>query len=152
MLDEVAEREPAREPAWAATVLSHEIAHAWIGGIVDSRVEDGWFIEALTTYLSRTAVATLLPGSRPWATSRSAAAPDAGYARDAQVIKQLADTIGQDGILQGLRSCLHRFAGRTVGWADLLDCCSQASGHDLSAWTARPTGVSVPSQPHPHSA
>ncbi|HVW41937.1 MAG TPA: M1 family aminopeptidase [Amycolatopsis sp.] len=62
--DRVLDLIATRGPQYAATVVSHEIAHAWIGSLVDCG-DAPWLVEACTTYLARNAVVHLLPGSRP---------------------------------------------------------------------------------------
>ena len=59
--DKVLDRIEDRGPRYAVTVIGHEIAHAWIGCLVDDRDETAWLDEACATYLARTAV--LDPGA-----------------------------------------------------------------------------------------
>ncbi|OXM45668.1 aminopeptidase [Amycolatopsis alba DSM 44262] len=134
--DKVFDFVATRGPRYAATVISHEVAHAWIGGLVDCG-DDAWLVEACATYLSRTAIPELAAGSDPWATAES---PDNAYAPDAELIRQLENTIGREGVLRGLRLFFDRFAHRNAGRAELAACWSETSGHDLSAWAADRTG------------
>jgi hypothetical protein len=81
-------------------VIAHELAHAWIGGLVTMRRrEDLWLDEALTTYISRTALAEILPGTTPWAASTSATLPDYGYAQDAETVRKLEALVGRNAII-----------------------------------------------------
>lgn len=132
--DKVFDYVATRGPQYAATVISHEVAHAWIGSLVDCG-EAPWLVEACATYLARTAVPELDPGSDPWATAEPAP-PDAAYATDAELIRQLEDTIGRKNILRGLGLFCGRFAHRNAGRAELAACWSETSGHDLSTWAA----------------
>ena len=115
-------------------VIAHEVAHAWFGGLVTMPAEHAWLDEALTTYISRTALAEIVPGSTPWATP---GLPDDDYATDATAVRQLEDRIGQPAVLSGLTSLLRRHAHGQATRDDLVGYWSQASGHDLSGWPAR---------------
>lgn len=114
------------------TVISHEIAHAWIGCLVDSGV-DSWLIEACATYLARTAVHSLISGSQPW---DDPDAPDAYYAPDADLIRDVEGAIGRDNVLRGLGLFCRRFAHRNAGRAELTACWSEVSGIDVTGWAA----------------
>jgi aminopeptidase N len=122
------------EAATLPIVIAHEFAHAWFGGLVSMPAEHAWLDEALTTYISRTALAEIVPGSTPWATP---GLPDDDYATDAAAIRQLEDRIGQPAVLNGLTTLLRRHAHRQATRDDLVGYWSQACGHDLSGWPAR---------------
>ncbi|QYN18888.1 hypothetical protein [Amycolatopsis sp. DSM 110486] len=62
--------------------------------------------------------------------------PDASYAPDAELIKELEKTIGRENILQGLGTFCRRFAHQNTGQAELAACWSETSGHDLTTWAA----------------
>jgi hypothetical protein len=84
-----------------ATVIAHELAHAWFGGLVDMpRPEDRWLVEALTTYVSRAALTELLPGTAAWTASTSPTLPDHGYADDAAAIRRLEPSDRSPGCLR----------------------------------------------------
>lgn len=120
-----------------AMVIAHELAHAWIGGLADvRRHDDMWLQEAITTYLSRTALSEIRSNSSPWAASASAILPDHGYAEDAEKIRQLEGLIGRQGVTLGLGTLLRRHAHGTATKDDLVRCWSEASGRDLRAWAA----------------
>jgi aminopeptidase N len=126
-----------RHALYLATVVAHELAHAWLGGLADvSRREDTWIIEPLTTYLSRTALEEIHPGAAPWATRTSLALPDHAYSADAAVVRQLENLIGRQAVLGGLRALLRGHANRCFAKGDLVQCWSSASGRDLSEWAA----------------
>src|ERR1700677_617884 len=118
-------------------VIAHELAHAWFGGLVTMPREDGWLDEALTTYISRTALEEIMPGCTPWAAQTSATLPDHAYAGDAAAIRQLEDLIGRQAVIDGLAALLRRHAHSQATPADLVTYWSQASGQDLRAWAAK---------------
>ncbi|HEX9336067.1 MAG TPA: M1 family aminopeptidase [Pseudonocardiaceae bacterium] len=115
-----------REPEYAATVIGHEVAHAWFGGSVDWM--DAWLNEALTTYISHVAL------ERYQSNATNGDQPDAAYASDARLISDLETTIGRDAVLRGLQTFLQRYADTTATRLDLTECWSQAGGHDLTTW------------------
>jgi len=116
-------------PQYAAIVVSHEVAHAWIGDMVD----DHWLVEACATYLSRNAVRDLIPDSDGWNMPESVA-PDTGYATDAKLIKNLEHTIGPEHLYRGLGTFCRRFANQDATRADLTACWSQIADHDITGW------------------
>ena len=118
-------------------VIAHELAHAWFGGLVTMPPEDGWLDEALTTYISRTALEEIMPGCTPWAAQTSATLPDHAYAGDAAAIRQLEDLIGRQAVIDGLAALLRRHAHSQATPADLVACWSKASEQDLRAWAAQ---------------
>jgi aminopeptidase N len=122
---------------YLATVVAHELAHAWFGGLVDICHPDGtWLIEPLTTYISRTALEQTRPGAAPWAARVSQALPDHAYADNAATIKQLERLIGRPAVLKGLRELMHRHPHGCATKDDLVGCWSRASGRDLGGWAA----------------
>jgi aminopeptidase N len=128
---------------WLPMVIAHELTHAWIGGftnICSADVIDMWLIEALATYLSRTALAETmadaLAGEALWDGPVAAGLPDHGYAGNAAVIRELDLLIGRDAVLAGLGSFLRRHPHGQATRDDLVDCWSQHSGRDLRDWSA----------------
>jgi aminopeptidase N len=121
---------------YLATVLAHELAHAWIGGIFNAYETDGWLIEALTTYISRLALGELHPGIDPWDESVSRLLPDHAYATYAAPVQGLAGLIGARAVLDGLISLLHDHAHACVTKGDVIRSWSRASGRDLRDWAA----------------
>jgi len=135
--DQVLKSQPAPSAYYLAAVIAHEFAHAWIGGLVAMRSwEDMWLDEALTTYLSRTALAEIFPGMTPWEASTSASLPDDAYAGDAKAVRELEDLIGRHAVIGGLGTLLRRNAHGSATREDLVRCWSQASGRDLGDWAA----------------
>lgn len=131
--DTVFDRIETLGPHYAALVVSHEVAHAWIGGLVDCHAP--WLAEACSTYLARNALAELMPGSRPWEPA-DPPPPDAAYTPDAELIKSLEKRIGRAGVAHGLGLFCRRFHHGIAGRAELAACWSETSGHDLTGWAA----------------
>jgi aminopeptidase N len=123
---------------YVATVIAHELAHAWFGGLIDIRHgEDSWLIEALTTWISRAALEQTRPGTDPWAPSVSESLPDHVYARDyGPPIRKLENLIGRQAMFSGLRDLMRHHAYRCLTKDDLIRSWSLASGHDISEWAA----------------
>jgi len=137
--DQVLAEEP--DALFMPMVLAHELAHAWFGGLVTLHRADAWLDEALTTYISRAAVAHTVPGAAPWDAAVAAARPDASYARNAAAVRHLDDVIGPQAVLAGLGAWLRRHAHGEATKDDLVRCWSQASDQDLRGWalaTLRP--------------
>jgi aminopeptidase N len=136
--DQVLQAREGTPPYYLAAVIAHELAHAWFGGLASMRHrDDTWLVEAITTYLSRTALENILPGTTPWAESTSPTLPDHSYAGDAAAIRQLETLIGRQAIILGLGSLLRRHAHSTATKDDLIRGWSQASGRDLRTWAAK---------------
>jgi aminopeptidase N len=133
---------PARagEPSlYLATVIAHELSHAWLGGLASICRADHiemWLVEALATYVSRTALAEIMPGAAPWAAAAEKAPPDDHYAANAAIIRQLEQLIGRDAVFRGLGSFLRQHAHADAGQDELVRCWSEQSGRDLRPWTA----------------
>ncbi|GAA1355622.1 M1 family aminopeptidase [Saccharothrix algeriensis] len=108
-----------REPRYATTVVSHEVAHQWAGNLVDA---EPWLVEGLATYLSRLATEELLPGSRPWSEPDAAPLPDRPYAAHLARIAAVEEAIGRTALLDGLGRYFRRFAHTTASWAHLRSC------------------------------
>jgi aminopeptidase N len=120
-----------------AAVVAHELAHAWFGGMFSMRDDaDGWLIEALTTYLSRAALAESHPGIDPWDVSTSETLPDHAYAEYAEQIRQLAGYIGPEAVLDGLRRLIRDHTHGCATKGDVIRAWSRAGGRDLTAWAA----------------
>lgn len=123
---------------YLAVVIAHELAHAWVGGLTEFQPSsDEWLEEAITTYISRTALEETCPGATPWAAPVSKVLPDDAYARDAAAVQQLEHLIGRPAVLAGLRDLLHRHAHGSATKDDLIQCWSRAAGRDLHEWAAK---------------
>ena len=122
---------------YLAVVIAHELAHAWVGGLTEFQPPaDEWLEEAITTYISRTAIEETRPGATPWAAAASKDLPDDAYARNAATIRQLEHLTGRPAVLAGLRNLLHRHAHSSATKDDLIQCWSRAAGRDLHEWAA----------------
>jgi aminopeptidase N len=149
----------------AETIL-HEMAHMWFGDLVTMRWwDDLWLNESFATYMSvlcqveatryKGGWTTFANSEKTWAyrqdqlPSTHPIAADIRdmedvkvnfdgitYAKGASVLKQLVAWVGQDAFLAGLRSYFvkHEFANTEL--RDLLVELEQASGRDLSGWSA----------------
>src|SRR5204862_6614019 len=89
--EQVLTEPPQRNPSlYLATVIAHELAHAWFGGLIELQPsEDGWLEEAITSYINRTALEATRPG-----------------ASDAEAIRQLETLIGRQAVINGLGNLL----------------------------------------------
>ena len=148
------------------TVL-HEMAHMWFGDLVTMRWwDDLWLNESFATFASVLAQAGAteyvhawtsfaniekswayrqdqLPSTHPVA----ADIPDLQavevnfdgitYAKGASVLKQLVSYVGLENFLSGLRVYFAKHAWGNATLADLLAALEEASGRDLSWWSAQ---------------
>jgi aminopeptidase N len=149
----------------AETVL-HEMAHMWFGDLVTMRWwDDLWLNESFATYMSVLAQVestryvngwtTFASSEKTWAyrqdqlpSTHPIAADIADieavkvnfdgitYAKGASVLKQLVAWVGQDAFLAGLRTYFTRHEYANTELADLLSVLEDASGRDLSEWSA----------------
>jgi aminopeptidase N len=157
----------------AETIL-HEMAHMWFGDLVTMRWwDDLWLNESFATWASvvsqseateyRNAWTTFANVEKSWAYRQdqlpsthpiAADIPDLQavevnfdgitYAKGASVLKQLVSYVGQEEFLAGLRLYFSRHAYGNATFDDLLGALTEASGRDLSGWSAqwlRTTGL-----------
>ncbi|MBV8539321.1 MAG: aminopeptidase N [Pseudonocardiales bacterium] len=150
----------------AETVL-HEMAHMWFGDLVTMRWwDDLWLNESFATWASVLCQARATEYTGAWttfATVEKAWAyrqdqlpsthpiacdiPDVQavevnfdgitYAKGASVLRQLVAYVGLEEFLAGLRIYFTRHAWANATLADLLAALEQASGRDLSGWSAQ---------------
>ncbi|MGH3801583.1 MAG: aminopeptidase N, partial [Pseudonocardiaceae bacterium] len=148
------------------TVL-HEMAHMWFGDLVTMRWwDDLWLNESFATWASVLSQAQATEYTGAWttfATVEKAWAyrqdqlpsthpvacdiPDVQavevnfdgitYAKGASVLRQLVAYVGLEKFLAGLRVYFTRHAWANATLADLLAALEQASGRDLSGWSAQ---------------
>ncbi|MGH3373881.1 MAG: aminopeptidase N, partial [Actinoallomurus sp.] len=150
-----------------AIVIAHEMAHMWFGDLVTMRWwDDLWLNESFATWASVlcqagateytgawTTFATVekawayrqdqLPSTHPIACD----IPDVQavvvnfdgitYAKGASVLRQLVAYVGLEEFLAGLRIYFTRHAWANATLGDLLAALEQASGRDLSGWSAQ---------------
>ena len=121
--------------SYLAAVLAHELAHAWLGGALSMRDgADGWLMEGLTTYISRAALRAIRPDIDPWDASTSQSLPDYAYVKYATPVRQLAELIGAQAVLDGLTRLIHDHTHQCITMGDVVRSWSQASGRDLRDW------------------
>jgi aminopeptidase N len=148
------------------TVL-HEMAHMWFGDLVTMRWwNDLWLNESFATFASVLAQADATEYRHAWTSFANiekswayrqdqlpsthpvaADIPDLQavevnfdgitYAKGASVLKQLVAYVGQDHFLSGLRVYFAKHAWGNATLADLLAALEEASGRDLSWWSAQ---------------
>jgi aminopeptidase N len=148
------------------TVL-HEMAHMWFGDLVTMRWwDDLWLNESFATWASvlcqarateyTTAWTTFATVEKSWAYRQdqlpsthpiACEIPDVQavevnfdgitYAKGASVLRQLVAYVGLEEFLAGLRIYFTRHAWGNATLADLLAALEQASGRDLSWWSAQ---------------
>ncbi|KJE25436.1 Membrane alanyl aminopeptidase [Frankia torreyi] len=165
----------ARRERRAETIL-HEMAHMWFGDLVTMRWwDDLWLNESFATYMSVLAQVSSTRFTNGWTTFANAEkgwayrqdqlssthpivadAPDMDavrtnfdgitYAKGASVLKQLVAWVGQEEFLSGLRTYFRRYEYANTSLRDLLDELENASGRDLTTWSAEwleTTGVNT---------
>ncbi|GLZ37759.1 aminopeptidase N [Actinokineospora sp. NBRC 105648] len=148
------------------TVL-HEMAHMWFGDLVTMRWwDDLWLNESFATWASVLAQASATEYEHAWTSFANiekswayrqdqlpsthpvaADIPDVQavevnfdgitYAKGASVLKQLVAYVGLDNFLSGLRVYFDKHAWGNATLADLLGALEEASGRDLSWWSAQ---------------
>jgi len=148
------------------TVL-HEMAHMWFGDLVTMRWwDDLWLNESFATFASVLAQAEATEYKHAWTSFANiekswayrqdqlpsthpvaADIPDLQavevnfdgitYAKGASVLKQLVAYVGLENFLSGLRVYFAKHAWGNATLADLLAALEEASGRDLSWWSAQ---------------
>jgi aminopeptidase N len=148
------------------TVL-HEMAHMWFGDLVTMRWwDDLWLNESFATWASVLCQAQATEYTNAWTTFATvekawayrqdqlpsthpiaSEIPDVQavevnfdgitYAKGASVLRQLVAYVGLEKFLTGLRIYFTRHAWSNATLADLLAALEQASGRDLSGWSAQ---------------
>ncbi|CAM00662.1 aminopeptidase N [Saccharopolyspora erythraea NRRL 2338] len=148
------------------TVL-HEMAHMWFGDLVTMRWwDDLWLNESFATWASVLAQVGATQYTNAWTTFASvekswayrqdqlpsthpvaADIPDLQavevnfdgitYAKGASVLKQLVAYVGLENFLAGLKVYFDRHAWGNATLDDLLVALEEASGRDLSWWSAQ---------------
>jgi aminopeptidase N len=147
--------------------LLHEMAHMWFGDLVTMRWwDDLWLNESFATFASVLAQAEATEYKHAWTSfaniekswayrqdqlpSTHPVAADIDdlqavevnfdgitYAKGASVLKQLVAYVGKDNFLSGLRVYFGKHAWGNATLADLLGALEEASGRDLSWWSAQ---------------
>ncbi|ASR35023.1 aminopeptidase N [Prauserella marina] len=150
-----------------AETLLHEMAHMWFGDLVTMRWwDDLWLNESFATFASVLAQAEATEYTGAWTSfaniekswayrqdqlpSTHPIAADIvdlhavevnfdgiTYAKGASVLKQLVAYVGLDNFLAGLRVYFGKHAWGNATLSDLLSALEEASGRDLSWWSAQ---------------
>ncbi|MCG8917096.1 aminopeptidase N [Actinokineospora sp. PR83] len=148
------------------TVL-HEMAHMWFGDLVTMRWwDDLWLNESFATWASVLAQANATEYEHAWTSFANiekswayrqdqlpsthpvaADIPDVQavevnfdgitYAKGASVLKQLVAYVGLENFLSGLKVYFAKHAWANATLSDLLGALEEASGRDLSWWSAQ---------------
>ncbi|WP_424184779.1 aminopeptidase N [Actinokineospora sp. G85] len=148
------------------TVL-HEMAHMWFGDLVTMRWwDDLWLNESFATWASVLAQANATEYTHAWTSFANiekswayrqdqlpsthpvaADIPDVQavevnfdgitYAKGASVLKQLVAYVGLENFLSGLKVYFAKHAWGNATLSDLLGALEEASGRDLSWWSAQ---------------
>ncbi|MQA62176.1 MAG: aminopeptidase N [Actinophytocola sp.] len=148
------------------TVL-HEMAHMWFGDLVTMRWwNDLWLNESFATFASVLSQAGATEYEHAWTTFASvekswayrqdqlpsthpvaADIPDLQavevnfdgitYAKGASLLKQLVAYVGLENFLSGLKVYFDKHAWGNATLSDLLGALEEASGRDLSWWSAQ---------------
>jgi aminopeptidase N len=149
-----------------ANTILHEMAHMWFGDLVTMQWwDDLWLNESFAEWASHFASVTATRYTEAWTTfcsgrkawgyrqdQLSSTHPIAGdipdvqavevnfdgitYAKGASVLKQLVAYVGQAEFMTGLCTYFSRHAYGNTRLADLLAPLEEASGRDLSSWSA----------------
>ncbi|RZS31331.1 aminopeptidase N [Herbihabitans rhizosphaerae] len=147
--------------------LLHEMAHMWFGDLVTMRWwDDLWLNESFATFASVLAQADATEYVHAWTSfaniekswayrqdqlpSTHPIAADIDdlqavevnfdgitYAKGASVLKQLVAYVGLEHFLSGLKVYFDKHAWGNATLADLLAALEEASGRDLSGWSAQ---------------
>ncbi|SED33669.1 aminopeptidase N [Amycolatopsis tolypomycina] len=150
-----------------AETLLHEMAHMWFGDLVTMRWwDDLWLNESFATFASVLAQAEATEYKNAWTSfaniekswayrqdqlpSTHPIAADIvdlhavevnfdgiTYAKGASVLKQLVAYVGLEHFLDGLKVYFGKHAWGNATLADLLGALEEASGRDLSWWSAQ---------------
>jgi aminopeptidase N len=150
-----------------AETLLHEMAHMWFGDLVTMRWwDDLWLNESFATFASVLAQAEATEYKNAWTSfaniekswayrqdqlpSTHPIAADIvdlhavevnfdgiTYAKGASVLKQLVAYVGLQHFLEGLNVYFGKHAWGNATLADLLSALEEASGRDLSWWSAQ---------------
>ncbi len=150
-----------------ASTIAHEMAHMWFGDLVTMRWWDElWLNESFAEYLGcrvcedaagRPAWVQFGIARKSWgyaADRRPTTHPVAGngvpdartalndfdgisYAKGASVLRQLANHLGENVFLNGLRRYVAEHAYGTAEFDDLMSAWTAAGARDLPQWTDR---------------
>jgi aminopeptidase N len=148
-----------------ANTIAHETAHMWFGDLVTMKwFDDVWLKEVFANFMAAKIVNPSFPNidhdlrfllahypSAYDVDRTSGANPirqqldnlnEAGslygniiYDKAPIVMRQLEDMLGEDGLRDGLREYLARYAFRNASWLDLIHILDGRTDEDLAAWS-----------------
>jgi hypothetical protein len=137
--------------------LGHEIVHSWIGNAVFNRVDQGNWVEGLTTYLANYYWHELtgdqaqardqrrlmlrgynlhVPPARDYPVGQFTHKQDErdnaiGYQKAAMVFHLLRQEMGEEPFWRSLKNLVTRYQGRYADWHDIERVFTEAAGKDL---------------------
>lgn len=137
--------------------LGHEVVHSWIGNAVFNRIEQGNWVEGLTTYLAnyywhewsgdqdqaRDQRRLMLRGYnlhvsperdyplRQFTQKHDERDNAIGYQKAAMVFHLLRQEVGDEPFWRSLKQLVARYRGRRADWQDLERVFSDTSGKNL---------------------
>jgi hypothetical protein len=127
--------------SWAT---SHEVGHTWFGGLVPNTYIRSMWNESVTQYVDsilfkKNSDRTLEQG---WNSRGVGVALGeliephgqngiVGYMRGAYVLNMLAEEIGEQTVIKGLRLLVERRTGKASDWGDVVSALQEAAGRDL---------------------
>jgi aminopeptidase N len=153
------------EREWRAGTILHEMAHMWFGDLVTMRWwDDLWLNESFATYAGTLSEAEATKFTEAWTSFANvektwayqqdelptthpivADIPDVEsvhlnfdgitYAKGASVLRQLAEWVGREGFLRGMRSYFERHEFGNASLHDFLTALEEASDRDLGLWS-----------------
>ena len=148
-----------------ATTIAHETAHMWFGDLVTMKwFDDVWMKEVFANFMAAKIVNPSFPNidhelrfllahySSAYDVDRTPGANpirqpldnlnEAGslygniiYDKAPIVMRQLEDMLGADGLRDGLRDYLNRYAFGNATWTDLISILGARTSEDLAAWS-----------------
>ena len=161
-LDETATQEQVLS---RASTIAHETAHMWFGDLVTMKwFDDVWMKEVFANFMAAKIVNPSFPDidhdlrfllqhyPSAYDVDRTAGANairqrldnlnEAGslygniiYDKAPIVMRQLEEMVGPDGLRDGLREYLTRYAFRNATWNDLIQILDARTSEDLVAWS-----------------
>jgi aminopeptidase N len=161
-LDETATQE---QVLTRASVIAHETAHMWFGDLVTMKwFDDVWMKEVFANFMAAKIVNPSFPDldhdlrfllqhyPSSYDVDRTTGANairqplenlnDAGslygniiYDKAPIVMRQLEEIVGAEGLRDGLREYLEKFAFRNATWNDLIQILDARTSEDLAAWS-----------------
>ncbi len=127
--------------SWAT---SHEVGHTWFGGLVPNTYIRSMWNESVTQYVD--SILFKKNGDRTLEQGWNSRGVDValgelvephgqhgivGYMRGAYVLNMLAQEVGEEAVIKGLRLLVERRTGKASDWSDVVSALQEAAGRDL---------------------